>query len=98
MKTHAKRRGKDWVLNGSKMWITNGARGIVTIVFARVGQDDQGGGITAFLVPQDSTGYDGSSLKGKLAAMFPGILEKEVERWNSELELPGRLYTFLATK
>ena len=63
--TGASRDGDDWILNGSKMWITNGARGIVTIVFARV-QDAAGSGITAFLVPQDRPGYEGVSLKGKL--------------------------------
>ncbi len=63
--TGASRDGDDWILNGSKMWITNGARGIVTIVFARV-QDAAGSGITAFLVPQDTPGYEAVSLKGKL--------------------------------
>lgn len=59
--TGAARDGDDWLLNGSKMWITNGARGILTIVFARAEE-----GITAFLVPQDSPGYAGTSIKGKL--------------------------------
>jgi alkylation response protein AidB-like acyl-CoA dehydrogenase len=62
MTTGASRDGDDWILNGSKIWITNGARGILTIVFARAGDE----GITAFLVPQDSPGYDGHSIHGKL--------------------------------
>jgi hypothetical protein len=66
MTTGASKDGDDWILNGSKMWITNGARGIVTIVFARVAQDGGRGGISAFLVPQDSRGYEGRSIKGKL--------------------------------
>jgi alkylation response protein AidB-like acyl-CoA dehydrogenase len=61
MTTGASRDGDDWVLNGSKIWITNGSRGILTIVFARTDA-----GITAFLVPQDSPGYDGHSIHGKL--------------------------------
>lgn len=61
MSTHARRNGGDWVINGTKMWITNGSRGVLTVVYA---QTDQG--ITAFLVPQDSDGYEGSPLHGKL--------------------------------
>lgn len=61
MQSHARRDGGDWLLNGSKMWITNGSRGILTVLYAQT--DD---GITAFLVPQDSKGYEGVPLKGKL--------------------------------
>jgi butyryl-CoA dehydrogenase len=66
MTTGASRDGDDWILNGSKMWISNGSRGLVTIIFARVAEDEQGGGVTAFLVPQDSPGYEGHAIKGKL--------------------------------
>ncbi|CAN5888451.1 acyl-CoA dehydrogenase family protein [soil metagenome] len=62
MRTSARRDGDDWILNGSKQFITNGSRGIVTMVFAQA--DDAG--ITAFLVPQDAPGYEGSPIKGKL--------------------------------
>ncbi len=61
MTTGASRDGGDWVLNGSKLWITNGSRGILTIVFARAEE-----GITAFLVPQDAPGYSGHPIHGKL--------------------------------
>ena len=61
MQTFARRDGDDWVLNGSKMWITNGSRGVLTVIYAQT--DD---GITAFLVPQDSPGYEGRPLHGKL--------------------------------
>lgn len=61
MKTFARRDGDDWVINGSKMWITNGSRGVLTVVYAQT--DD---GITAFLVPQDTPGYSGTPLHGKL--------------------------------
>lgn len=63
MSTGASRDGDDWILNGSKMFITNGSRGIVTIVFAR---DSETGRPSAFLVPQDSPGYEGRQIHGKL--------------------------------
>ena len=62
LRTSARRDGEDWVLNGTKQFITNGSRGVVTIVFARAGD----AGITAFLVPQDASGYEGRPIKGKL--------------------------------
>ncbi|WP_370327667.1 acyl-CoA dehydrogenase family protein [Euzebya sp.] len=61
MTSFARRDGEDWVINGSKMWITNGSRGVLTVVYANT--DD---GITAFLVPQDADGYEGRPLHGKL--------------------------------
>ena len=66
MKTFARRDGDDWVLNGSKMWITNGSRGILTVVFAQTESGSGSKGITAFLVPQDSPGYAGTPIHGKL--------------------------------
>jgi alkylation response protein AidB-like acyl-CoA dehydrogenase len=66
MTTSAKRDGDDWVLNGSKMWITNGSRGVLTIVFAQTDPSKGAKGITAFLVPQDSPGYEGNPIHGKL--------------------------------
>ena len=62
LRTTARRDGGDWVLNGSKQFITNGSRGLVTMVFARAGDE----GITCFLVPQDAAGYEGHPIKGKL--------------------------------
>jgi alkylation response protein AidB-like acyl-CoA dehydrogenase len=66
MTTSARRDGDDWVLNGSKMWITNGSRGILTILFAQTDPSRGAKGITAFLVPQDSPGYQGVPIHGKL--------------------------------
>lgn len=58
--------GGDWVLDGSKIFISNGSRGAVTMVFARavVGGEDRG--ITCFLVPQDAPGYTARQIHGKL--------------------------------
>src|SRR3954464_12964574 len=52
MKTRARRDGADWVLSGTKMWITNGGVADVAVVWARA--DD---GIRGFLVPRDAPGF-----------------------------------------
>ena len=57
MKTHAKRRGDDWVLNGSKMWITNGSIADVAVVYSKTDPDAGAKGITAFLVETAWEGY-----------------------------------------
>jgi alkylation response protein AidB-like acyl-CoA dehydrogenase len=66
MKSSAKRDGDDWILNGSKMFITNGSRGILTVIYAQTDPEKGAKGITAFLVPQDSEGYEGRPIHGKL--------------------------------
>ena len=66
MTTRAVRDGDSWVIDGSKVFISNGTLGAVTMVFARAidGADDRG--ITCFLVPQDTEGYEGRQIHGKL--------------------------------
>ncbi len=53
METTARREGDEYVIDGAKQWITNGARGDVAVVFAKVDPDDPGS-ITQFLVPKDA--------------------------------------------
>lgn len=65
LRTRAARDGDDWVLNGEKMFITNGTWAKVALVFARTSEDG-GRGITAFLVPTDSDGFTASTIHGKL--------------------------------
>jgi glutaryl-CoA dehydrogenase len=62
MKTHARKDGDDWVLNGSKMWITNGTLADVAIVWAQT--DD---GIRGFAVPTDTSGFEAHKIKRKLS-------------------------------
>jgi glutaryl-CoA dehydrogenase len=66
MKTHAKKDGSgagaDWVLNGSKMWITNGTLADVAIVWAQT--DD---GIRGFVVPTETKGFEAHKIKRKLS-------------------------------
>ncbi|NED59541.1 acyl-CoA dehydrogenase, partial [Streptomyces sp. SID10244] len=51
MRTHAKRDGDDWVLNGTKMWITNGSIADVAVVWAQTDLADGAAGIRGFVVP-----------------------------------------------
>ena len=62
MRTHATRSGSDWVLTGSKMWITNGSIADVATVWART--DD---GIRGFLVPRGTKGFTSSDVHHKLS-------------------------------
>jgi alkylation response protein AidB-like acyl-CoA dehydrogenase len=63
--TSAVREGDDWVLNGSKMFITNGTWADVAVVFARTGEPGHRG-VTAFLVPTGSPGFQATEIHGKL--------------------------------
>jgi glutaryl-CoA dehydrogenase len=62
MKTHAKRDGGDWVINGAKMWITNGNVAQIAIVWAQT--ED---GINGFIVPTDSPGFSAQEIKHKMS-------------------------------
>ncbi len=62
MRTAAKRDGDDWVLDGSKMWITNGTVADVAIVWAQT--DD---GIRGFVVPTDTPGFSAREIHKKLS-------------------------------
>ena len=62
MKTHARRDGKDWILNGSKMWITNGSIADLAIVWAMTEQ-----GIRGFVVEKAFKGFSATEIKHKLS-------------------------------
>jgi alkylation response protein AidB-like acyl-CoA dehydrogenase len=63
--TSAKRDGGDWILNGEKVFITNGTWAHLALVFARSGGEGPRG-ITAFVVPTDTPGFTSAEIKGKL--------------------------------
>jgi glutaryl-CoA dehydrogenase len=65
MRTRARRDGGDWVLDGSKMWITNGTIADVAVVWANAGEEH--GGIRGFVVPTDSPGFSAPEIKHKLS-------------------------------
>jgi glutaryl-CoA dehydrogenase len=62
MKTHAKRRGKDWVLNGSKMWITNGPIAGLGVIWAMTDE-----GIRGFLVEAGTPGFEAREIERKFS-------------------------------
>ncbi|WP_230865402.1 acyl-CoA dehydrogenase [Mycobacterium canetti] len=65
MKTRARRDGSDWVINGRKMWITNGSIADVAIVWAAT--DDGSGAIRGFIVPTDTPGFAANTIHHKLS-------------------------------
>ena len=62
MRTSARREGSDWIVSGTKMWITNGSVADVAVVWA---QTDEG--IRGFLVPTDTAGFSASDIHRKLS-------------------------------
>jgi glutaryl-CoA dehydrogenase len=62
MKTHAKKRGHDWVINGSKMWITNGTIADVAVVWAMTEE-----GIRGFLIDKGTPGFAAPEIERKFS-------------------------------
>ena len=85
MRTHAKRDGADWILNGAKMWITNGTLAKVAIVWAQT--DD---GIRGFVVPTGTPGFTAHEIHRKLSlrASITAELTLEDVRLPAEAMLP----------
>jgi glutaryl-CoA dehydrogenase len=62
MKTHAHRRGADWVINGSKMWITNGAIADLCICWAMTDE-----GIRGFIIDKGTPGFSAPEIENKFS-------------------------------
>ena len=94
MKTHAKRDGDDWILNGSKMWITNGNLADIAIVWAQT--ED---GIQGFLVEKDFAGFTAQEIHKKMslrasvtsALFFDNVRVPEANRLPNVKGLKGPL-------
>ena len=86
MKTHAKRDGKDWILNGAKMWITNGSIADVALVWA---QTDAG--VRGFLVEKGTPGFEAPEIENKMSlrASITSALFLDNVRVAEEMVLPG---------
>ena len=67
MRTRAHRDGTDWILNGNKMWITNGSVADVAVVWAQTDDGADGRGVRGFVVPTDTPGFSAPMIKHKLS-------------------------------
>ena len=67
MVTTARANGDEWILNGAKMWITNGSTAHVAIIWAKIGDLDDQDSIRGFIVPTDAKGFSAKDQKGKLS-------------------------------
>jgi len=94
MKTHARRDGDDWILNGAKMWITNGTLAQIAIVWART--ED---GIQGFIVETASEGFEARDIKAKMSLrasvtselFFDNVRVPEANRLPNVVGLKGPL-------
>jgi len=85
MRTKAERRGRGWVLNGTKRWITNGTLADISVVWART--ED---GVRGFLVEKGTPGFEARDIKGKFSlrtSVTSELFLKDVEV-SEEARLP----------
>ncbi|MBO0679460.1 acyl-CoA dehydrogenase family protein [Mycolicibacterium sp. S2-37] len=85
MRTTARRDGTDWILNGSKMWITNGSVADIAVVWARAEE-----GILGFVVPAETEGFSGREMKHKLSLRASNTSELVLDdvRLPADAQLP----------
>src|SRR6184192_933052 len=86
MRTAARRDGSDWVLSGTKMWITNGSIADIAVVWARTEE-----GIRGFLVPRGTAGFTTRDIHKKLSlrASITSELHLDEVRLPADAALPG---------
>ena len=85
MITTAKETSSGWVLNGTKMWITNGSQATVAIIWAKTGSKDDTRSIRGFIVPTGTRGYSAKDQKGKLSLRASDTSEIHLDN----VELPN---------
>jgi glutaryl-CoA dehydrogenase len=94
MKTHARRDGKDWIINGSKMWITNGSIADIAVVWARTEE-----GIMGFVLEKGMKGFEARTIHSKMSLRasvtselyFDNVRVPEASRLPNTLGLKGPL-------
>ncbi|HEY8470761.1 MAG TPA: acyl-CoA dehydrogenase family protein, partial [Longimicrobiales bacterium] len=91
MITTARKDGNGWVLNGAKMWITNGSMADIAIIWAKTGDLDDPKSIRGFIVPTDTPGFTARDQKGKLSLLASDTSELSLQdvRVGEDALLPG---------
>jgi glutaryl-CoA dehydrogenase len=86
MKTHAKQKGSDWLLSGTKMWITNGSIADVAVIWARTPE-----GVRGFLVPRGARGFTSRAIHKKMSlrASVTAELHFDDVKLPADAVLPG---------
>jgi len=86
MRTAARRDGSDWILSGTKMWITNGGLADLAVVWARADE-----GVKGFLVPRETPGFTTKDIERKLSlrASVTSELAFDECRLPADAVLPG---------
>ena len=79
IETRAEQDGSEYVLNGNKMWITNGTVADIAIVMAKTDPGAGHRGITAFLVPTDSEGFTAEKIDNKLGIRASDLAELRLD-------------------
>ncbi|QLD85031.1 acyl-CoA dehydrogenase family protein [Natronomonas halophila] len=81
IETHAEKDGDEYVLNGNKMWITNGTVADVAVVMTKTDPDAEPPhrGITAFLVPTDKDGFKPTKINNKLGIRASDLAEVVID-------------------
>jgi glutaryl-CoA dehydrogenase len=95
MRTRARRDGADWILDGTKMWITNGTVADVAVVWART----EAGEINGFLVEKETPGFEAPEMKHKMSLrasvtselVLKGVRVPEANRFPEVSSLRGPL-------
>ncbi len=83
--TRAVKDGDEWVISGTKMWITNGSVADIAIIWAKTGSLDDPGSIRGFIVESDRDGYVAKNQEGKLSLLASDTSEISLQ----EVRVPG---------
>ena len=79
MITTAKKDGEGWILNGAKMWITNGSMADIAIIWAKTGELNDATSIRGFIVPTKTPGFSARDQKGKLSLLASDTSELSLQ-------------------